>query len=93
VNGSDPPVAAVVVRVAPSVTHPKDEETDRAVSRRVDNPTSASESDERAYAAADAGPESDRGASADPGPGGTEDPTMQAAREVAEESGEPTRSE
>jgi hypothetical protein len=71
------------------VTHPQDEETDRAVSRRVDNPTSASEADERAYAAADPDPS----ASADPGRGATDDPTTQAAREVDEESGEPTRSE
>lgn len=64
-------------------------EEDRVVSRRVENPTAATDADERAYAAADprAEPEPDTG---DGGSGGT---TERAARDVDAEGGEPTRSE
>jgi hypothetical protein len=88
-------------RVDPGMTNEQRIEEDRVVGRRVDRGTTASEADERAYAAADPLPtdgpaEGYRGPAAGPtdtdpgGPGGT---TERAARETAQEGQEPTRSE
>lgn len=67
-----------------------DEDLDRVVSRRVDNPTSADADDERAYAAADPGSTDDT--DTDSGGGGGE--SERAARDVeGENQSEPTRSE
>ena len=64
-------------------------EEDRVVSRRVDNPTAATEEDERAYAAAD--PDPGQGTNhPQPDAAGT---TERADRDLAAESDEPTRSE
>jgi hypothetical protein len=65
-------------------------EEDRVVSRRVDNPTSADEGDERAYRAADP--------TADPSPdrrsGGGGSTAERADRDLdADDESEPTRSE
>ncbi|MCO1660216.1 hypothetical protein [Pseudonocardia humida] len=59
------------------------------MSRRVDNPTQATEEDERAYAAADPGSRPDPNHPAPDGAGTTE----RADRDLATESDEPTRSE
>lgn len=74
------------------MTQPRDEETDRAISRRVEHATTAQAGDQDVYAAADA--------SADPGPGPgattgrPADGDGTAARAAAEPAGdEPTRSE
>lgn len=72
------------------MTQPRDEETDRAISRRVEHATTAQAGDQDVYAAADA--------SADPGPGATTerpaDSDGTADRAAAEPAGdEPTRSE
>ena len=64
-------------------------EEDRVVSRRVDNPTEATEQDERAYAAADDDPRPDPNHPAPDAAGTTE----RADRDLASESDEPTRSE
>lgn len=82
------------------MSHPRDEETDRAVSRRVEHPTSADAADERAYAAADPAPEEDPGAApgatgglaAAPHEGG-DGGAASAADVDAHEDDEPTRSE
>jgi hypothetical protein len=81
--------------------HPQHVEEDRVVGRRVDNGTTASGADERAYAAADPLPddgpaEGHRGPAAAPpdtatgGAGGTSE---RAAREAAQDGQEPTRAE
>jgi hypothetical protein len=62
---------------------------DRVVSRRVDNPTEATEEDGSAYAAADPDPRPHPNHPAPDGAGTTE----RADRDLAAESDEPTRSE
>ncbi|WP_214402123.1 hypothetical protein [Pseudonocardia lacus] len=64
-------------------------EEDRVVSRRVDNPTDATEEDERAYAAADPDPHPSPNHPTPDAAGTTE----RADRDLASESDEPTRSE
>lgn len=73
------------------MTSPPGEETDRAVSRRVDNPTRASAEDERVYAAAPPRVEPEP----DTATGGTGTTAERAARDVRETGAgsEPTRSE
>lgn len=81
--------------------HPQHVEEDRVVGRRVDNGTTASAADERAYAAADPLPddgpaEGHRGPAAEPpdtGTGGGGGTSERASRETDRESGSPTRSE
>jgi len=81
--------------------HPQHVEEDRVVGRRVEHGTTASEADERAYAAADPLPddgpaEGYRGPAAtapDTGAGGPGGTTERAAREAAQEGQEPTRAE
>lgn len=72
------------------MSHPRDEEIDRVVSRRVEDRSSVQEGDEQVYAAAatDPDPGPTTGAPAGPDGGGT------AERAAAEPAGdEPTRSE
>lgn len=67
-----------------------DEDLDRVVSRRVDNPTSAAPGDDRVHAAAD--PSS--GDTPDTDPGGTGGESERAARDLdGDDESEPTRSE
>lgn len=87
------------------MSHPQDEETDRAVSRRVEHPTDATTADGPAYAAADPGPGASPGTtgglSTDPAPPDSDGPATSqggtatdAAREDATDAdSEPTRSE
>jgi hypothetical protein len=73
---------------AARVTEP--EELDRDVSRRVHNPTAATQDDEQAYRAADPGTEPE----ADTRSGGEGGASERAAREqVEDDESEPTRSE
>ncbi|MDN5748143.1 MAG: hypothetical protein L0H64_06495 [Pseudonocardia sp.] len=75
------------------MTSPQDlgqDDLDRVVSRRVDNPTAADPGDEGAYTAAD--PSTDTGADTDRGGDGTA--SERAARDLDGDDGsEPTRSE
>lgn len=84
------------------MTHPRDEEIDRAVSRRVDHPTDATTADAEPYAAADPGPRPDPGAA--PGPtgglpadtrsaGADGTATSTAREDDADADAEPARSE
>ncbi|WP_346281349.1 hypothetical protein [Pseudonocardia sp.] len=68
-------------------------EEDRVVSRRVDNPTAAGPEDERAYRAADPGPDAEPGGDgpASEGHGSTTE-RAEYDLDAADES-EPTRSE
>ena len=82
-------MGAALRRVAPPVSTPENE--DRVVSRRVDNPTEATQEDEAVYRAAppDAEPESDTDS------GGAGGAAVRASRDSGGpgEDDEPTRSE
>lgn len=66
------------------------EETDRAISRRVDNPTAAAPGDDRVHAAADPSARD----TPDTDPGGTGGAAERAAADLDSDDGsEPTRSE
>lgn len=68
----------------------ENEENDRVVSRRVDNPTSAAPGDDRVHAAADP----PAGEAPDTDPGGTGGAAERAAHDLdSDEESEPTRSE
>lgn len=71
--------------------HPTGSEEDRVVSRRVDNPTAATEDDERAYAASSPDPVGDQEPNR-PAPDGA-GTTERAERDLRTETAEPTRSE
>ncbi len=67
-----------------------DEDLDRVVSRRVDNPTAADPGDDRVHAAAD--PPATEAPDTDPG--GTGGESERAARDLdGDDESEPTRSE
>ncbi|MBW0119311.1 hypothetical protein [Pseudonocardia abyssalis] len=67
-----------------------DEELDRVVSRRVDNPTRAEPGDDRVHAAADASAED----TPDTDPGGSGGAADRAATDLeSDDESEPTRSE
>jgi hypothetical protein len=61
--------------VTESAPSGQENEEDRVVSRRVDNPTQAGPGDERAYRAADPAPDAEAGDSPRDSPGDTSEPT------------------
>ncbi|MFD1532137.1 hypothetical protein [Pseudonocardia aurantiaca] len=65
----------VAVAVTESAPSGQENEEDRVVSRRIDNPTQAGPADERAYRAADRTPEAEAGDPPGDSPGDTSEPT------------------
>ena len=75
---------------SPNEENDRPEETDRVVSRRVDNPTDAARGDDRVHAAAD--PSTGHGTDSDRG--GTGGESERAARDLdSDDHSEPARSE